>query len=83
MAVVDMATLVEVAVANVEAMAMLMLTPQPNKDHVLHLVKTHLIMDTRQQLMRCKHHGRRLCNVLVQPMGKTLAMSCRTRLMSQ
>ena len=52
MAMVDVATTVVVVVAKVEAMVTLMLTPQPNKDHVLPLVKTHLIMGTRQQLMR-------------------------------
>ena len=82
MATVDMATPVVAAMAEVEATAALMLTPHPNKDCVLHLVKMHLIMDTRQQLMRCEHNGRRLCNALVQPVGKTSAMSCRTRVMS-
>ena len=82
MAAVDVATLVVVAMTKAEAMVVLMLTPQPNEDHVMLLVKMHLIIDTRQHLMRCKHHGRRLHNALVQPMGKTLAMSCRTRVMS-
>ena len=80
-ATVNVATTVVVVVAKAEAMVMLMLTPQPNEDCVLHLVKMHLTMDTRQQLMRCKHHGRRLCNALVQPMSKKLAMSHRTRVM--
>ena len=52
MATVDVATPVMVAVAKTEAAVVLMPTPQPNKDHVLILVKTHLIMGTRQQLMR-------------------------------
>ena len=52
MATVDVATTIMVVVAKAEAMVMLMLTPQPNKDHVLLLVKMHLIMGTRQQLMR-------------------------------
>ena len=47
-----MATTVVVAVTKAEAAVVLMLTPQPNKDHVLLLVKTHLIAGTRQQLMR-------------------------------
>ena len=52
MAAVDVATLVVEAVAKAEAMVMLMLTPQPDKDCVLLLVKMHLIMGTRWQLMR-------------------------------
>ena len=79
MAAVDVATPVVVAMAKVEAMVMLMLTPHPNKDCVMHLVKMHLIVDTRQQLMRCKHHGRRLCNALAQVTGKMLVTSYRTR----
>ena len=51
MATVDVATTMEV-VAKAEAMIVLMPTPQPNEDCVLPLVKTFLIMDTRQQLMR-------------------------------
>ena len=74
MAAVDVATPVMVVLAKAEAMVTLMPTPHPNKDCVLHLIKTHLIMDTRQQLMKCKHHGRRLCNTLVQLMGKTLTI---------
>ena len=52
MAAVDVATTIVVAVAKVEATVAPMLTPQPNKDHVLLLVKMHLIMGARQQLMR-------------------------------
>jgi len=52
MATVDMATTVVVVVVKAEAMVVLMLMPQPNKDCVLPLAKTHLIAGTRQQLMR-------------------------------
>ena len=52
MATVDVATTVVVVLAKSETMVMLMLTPQPNEDHVLPLVRTHLIAGTRQQLMR-------------------------------
>ena len=52
MVTVDVATTVMVVVAKVEATVMLMLMPQPNEDCVLPLVKMHLIMGTRQQLMR-------------------------------
>ena len=51
-ATVDMATPIMVAVAKAEATVALILTSQPNKDCVLLLVKAHLIMGTRQQLMR-------------------------------
>ena len=52
MATVDVATTIVVVVAKAEAAVALVLTPQPNKDCVLPLVKTHLIVGTRQQLMR-------------------------------
>ena len=52
MATVDVATTVAVVVAKSEATVALMLTPQPNKDCALPLVKMHLIAGTRQQLMR-------------------------------
>ena len=52
MSAVDVATPVMVAVAKAEATVVLMLTPQPNEDHVLPLVKMCLIAGTRQQLMR-------------------------------
>ena len=52
MVMVDVATTIVVVVAKAEATVMLMLTPQLNKDCVLPLAKTHLIADTRQQLMR-------------------------------
>ena len=48
----EVATTVVVVMVKAEAMVVLMLMPQPNKDCVLPLVKTHLIADTRQQLMR-------------------------------
>ena len=51
MATVDMATTVVVVVVKAEAMVVLVLIPQPNKNCVLLLVKTHLIVGTRQQLM--------------------------------
>ena len=51
MATVDVATTIKVVV-KAEATIMLVPTPQPNKDCVLPLVKTHLVMGTRQQLMR-------------------------------
>jgi len=50
-ATVDVATTMEV-VAKAEVTTVLVPTPQPNEDHVLPLVKTFLIVDTRQQLMR-------------------------------
>ena len=52
MATVDVVTTVMVVVAKAEAMIVLTLMPQPNKDCALPLVKTHLIAGTRQQLMR-------------------------------
>ena len=52
MVAVDVATLVVVEVAEAEATVTLMPMPQPNKDCVPPLVKTHLIVGTRQQLMR-------------------------------
>ena len=52
MATVDAATTIMVVMVKAEAMVALMLTPQPNKDFVLPLVKMHLIAGTRQQLMR-------------------------------
>ena len=52
MATVNVATTIVVVVVKAEATVALMLMPQPNKDHVLPLVKTHLTVGTRQQLMR-------------------------------
>ena len=52
MATVDVATTIVVVVVKAEAMVVPMLMPQPNEDHVLPLVKMHLITGTRQQLMR-------------------------------
>ena len=52
MTTVGVVTTVMVVVAKAEATVALMLTPQPNKDCVLPLVKTCSIVGTRQQLMR-------------------------------
>ena len=52
MAMVDMATTIVVVMAKAEAMVTLMLMPQPSEDCVLPLAKAHVIVGTRQQLMR-------------------------------
>ena len=49
---VDVATTIVVVMVKAEAMVTLMLTPQPNEDCVLPLVKMCSIAGTRQQLMR-------------------------------
>ena len=50
MATVDVATTIMVVMAKAEATVALMLTPQPNKDSVLPLLKTHLTADISNKL---------------------------------